>query len=79
MNKELLNELALQTGGSHYPSVFATYQNDYTLRVLSEVYCVFTKQQFDGYSIDFWDDIVSHFQLDNTELEKLYKNNKQSA
>ena len=28
MNQELLTELALQTGGSHYPSVFKTYQNE---------------------------------------------------
>jgi hypothetical protein len=75
MNNELLNELALQTGGSHYPSVFKTYQNDYTLRVLSEIHQVFQKQQFDGYAIDFWDDIVQHFQLDNTEIEKLSKRN----
>ena len=75
MNNELLTELALQTGGSHYPSVFKTYQNDYTLRVLSEIYQVFSKQQFDGYAIDFWDDIVEHFQLDNTEIEKLSKRN----
>jgi hypothetical protein len=75
MNNELLNELALQTGGSHYPSVFKTYQNDYTLRVLSEIHQVFQKQQFDGYAIDFWDDIVQHFQLDNNEVEKLSKRN----
>ena len=75
MNNELLTELALQTGGSHYPSVFKTYQNDYTLRVLSEIHQVFQKQQFDGYAIDFWDDIVQHFQLDNTEVEVLLKRN----
>jgi hypothetical protein len=75
MNQELLTELALQTGGSHYPSVFKTYQNDYTLGVLSEIYHVFSKQQFDGYAIDFWDDIVQHFQLDNNEIEKLSKRN----
>ena len=75
MNNELLNELALQTGGSHYPSVFKTYQNDYTLRVLSEIHQVFQKQQFDGYAIDFWDDIVQHFQLDNKEVEMLLKRN----
>ena len=75
MNNELLNELALQTGGSHYPSVFKTHQNDYTLRVLSEIHQVFQKQQFDGYAIDFWDDIVQHFQLDNKEVEMLLKRN----
>jgi hypothetical protein len=75
MNPELLNELALKTGGSFYPAVFETYQKAYTLNVLSEIYQVFQKQQFDGYAIDFWDDIVKHFQLDNTEEEVLLKRN----
>jgi hypothetical protein len=75
MNHELLNDLALQTGGSFYPAVFESYQKAYTLSVLSEIYQVFQKQQFDGYAIDFWDDIVKHFQLDNTEEQKLSKRN----
>ena len=79
MNNDLLHQLALETGGSHFPSVFETYQKDYTLKVLSEIHNVFQKQQFDGYAIDFWDDIVEHFQLDNNEIEKLQKNNKETA
>jgi len=75
MNQKLLNDLALQTGGSFYPAVFESYQKAYTLNVLSEIYQVFQKQQFDGYAIDFWDDIVKHFQLDNTEEEVLPKRN----
>jgi hypothetical protein len=75
MNQKLLNDLALETGGSFYPAVFETYQKAYTLNVLSEIYQVFQKQQFDGYAIDFWDDVVQHFQLDNTEEEVLLKRN----
>ena len=79
MQNELLDQLALKTGGSHFPAVFGHYQKDYVLNVLSEIYQVFQKQQFDGYAIDFWDDIVERFQLDNYEIEKLLKNNKQPA
>jgi hypothetical protein len=79
MNQKLLNDLALQTGGSFYPAVFETYQKAYTLNVLSEIYQVFQKQQFDGYAIDFWDDVVQHFQLDNTEEEMLLKSNKNTG
>ena len=75
MNNELLEQLALKTGGSHFPAVFHHYQKDYVLHVLSEIHDVFQKQQFDGYAIDFWDDIVKHFQLDSYEIEKLLKNN----
>ena len=73
MNNELLEQIALRTGGSHFPAVFHHYQRDYILHVLSEIHDVFQKQQFDGYAIDFWDDIVQHFQLDNYEIEKLLK------
>jgi hypothetical protein len=75
MNQELLTEIAKQTGGSFFVDVFKTHQERYALQLLSEVYQVFQKQQFDGYAIDFWDDIVQHFQLDNTEIEKLSKRN----
>ena len=75
MHNELLNHLALETGGSHFPAVFKQYQKDYVLNVLSEIYQVLQKQQFDGYAIDFWDDIIEHFQLDNSEINKLLKNN----
>jgi hypothetical protein len=79
MDHELLDKIALQTGGSHFPAVFHHYQKDYVMHVLSEIHQVFQKQQFDGYAIDFWDDIVKHFQLDYYEIDKLLKNNKESA
>ncbi len=75
MNNELLTDIARQTGGSFFVDVFKTHQERYALQLLSEVYQVFQKQQFDGYAIDFWDDIVKHFKLDNYEIEKLLKNN----
>ena len=75
MNHELLDEIALKTGGSLFPAVFHHYQKDYVMQVLSEIHQVFQKQQFDGYAIDFWDDIVKHFELDHYEIEKLLKNN----
>ena len=75
MNQELLTEIAKQTGGSFFVDVFKTHQERYALQLLSEVYQVFQKQQFDGYAIDFWDDIVKHFQLDINEIEKLSKRN----
>ena len=75
MNNELLDNLALKTGGSHFPAVFGHYQRDYILHVLSEIHRLFQKQQFDGYAIDFWDDIIKHFALDGYEIDKLLKNN----
>ena len=75
MNHDLLDSLALKTGGAHFPAVFGHYQRDYILYVLSEIHQVFQKQQFDGYAIDFWDDIVKHFELDHYEIDKLLKNN----
>jgi hypothetical protein len=75
MNQELLTDIARQTGGSFFVDVFKTHQERYALQLLSEIHQVFQKQQFDGYAIDFWDDIVQHFQLDNTEVEKLSKRN----
>ena len=75
MNQELLTEIAKQTGGSFFVDVFKSHQERYALQLLSEIYRVFLKQQLDGYAIDFWDDIVQHFQLDNNEIEKLSKRN----
>ena len=75
MNQELLTEIAKQTDGSFFVDVFKSHQERYALQLLSEIYQVFSKQQLDGYAIDFWDDIVQHFQLDNTEIEKLLKRN----
>ena len=79
MNNELLDELALKTGGSHFPAVFGHYQKDYILNVLSEMYQVYQKGEQNAediyYAIDFWDDIVKHFELDHYEIDKLLKNN----
>ena len=36
MNAGLLNRLALETGGAHYPEVIKQYQEDYTKKVLME-------------------------------------------
>lgn len=79
MNNELLDKLALRTGGSLFPEVFQYYQKQYVMQLLSEIHQVFQKQQFDGYAIDFWDDIVKHFQLDNDEMDMLQKSNKETA
>jgi hypothetical protein len=75
MNQELLTDIARQTGGSFFVDVFRSHQERYALQLLSEIHQVFQKQQFDGYAIDFWDDIVKHFQLDNKEMEVLSKRN----
>ena len=75
MNQELLTDIARQTGGTFFVDVFKSHQERYALQLLSEIHQVFQKQQFDGYAIDFWDDIVQHFQLDNNEIEKLSKRN----
>mgnify|MGYP003339916598 FL=1 len=58
MNNELLDNLALKTGGSHFPAVFGHYQRDYMLHVLSEIYDVLQNQQVNSLAIDFWDDII---------------------
>ena len=83
MNNELLDELALRTGGSHFPAVFGHYQRDYILHVLSEIHQVWQKGEASAediyYAIDLWDDIVERFKLDNYEIEKLLKNNKETA
>jgi len=76
MNNELLDQLAVKTGGSHFPGVFQHYQKDYVLNVLSEMQKILHEIPFDAYAIDFWDEVVQHFQLDNYEIEKLLKNNK---
>ena len=83
MNYELLDELALKTGGSHFPAVFDHYQRDYILNVLSEIYQVYQKGDINAedvyHALDLWDDIVERFKLDNYEIEKLLKNNKETA
>ena len=78
MNQELLDELALRTGGSHFPAVFGHYQKDYILHVLSEIHQVYQRGENtpeDYLALDLWDDIVKHFKLDNNEIEMLLKRN----
>lgn len=75
MNNELLEQIALKTGGAHFPAVFHHYQKDYMLQVLSEIYEVLQNQQVNSLAIDFWDDIIKHFALDGYEIDKLLKNN----
>jgi len=75
MNNELLTDIARQTGGTFFVDVFKSHQERYALQLLSEIHQLFRKQHIDGYAIDFWDDIVQHFQLDNNEIEKLLKRN----
>ena len=79
MQNELLEQLALKTGGSHFPAVFHHYQKDYIMNVLSEMYQVYQKGEQNAediyYAIDFWDDIIKHFALDGYEIDKLLKNN----
>jgi hypothetical protein len=83
MDHELLDKLALQTGGSHFPAVFHHYQKDYVMNVLLEVYKVYRKghdnAEDDYLAIDFWDDIIQRFQLDYHEIGKLLKNNNEIA
>jgi hypothetical protein len=82
MNHELLDEIALHTGGSHFPAVFHHYQKDYVLNVLSQIYQVYERGENkpeDYLALDLWDDIIRHFQLDYYEIDKLLKSNKEST
>jgi hypothetical protein len=82
VNGSLMNRLALETGGAHFPAVFKTYQKDYTLNLLSEIYQIYQNGENtpdDYFALDLWDDIVKHFNLDNSEIDKLLKNNKQDT
>ena len=66
MNGSLMNRLALETGGSHFPEVFKTYQNEYTRQVLLECYQVFqdSQQLSEEYlAVDFLFDIQKHFEI----------------
>jgi hypothetical protein len=77
-----MNRLALETGGSYFPEVIKHYQKDYILNLLSEIYQVYQRGENtpeDYLALDLWDDIVKHFKLDNYEIDKLLKNNKQDT
>ena len=66
MNEILLNRLALETGGAHFPEVFKTYQNEYTRQVLQECYKLFrdSQQLSNEYlAVDLLFDIQKHFDI----------------
>ena len=66
MNGSLMNRLALETGGAHFPVVFKNYQNEYTRQVLQECYKVFqdSQQTSNEYlAVDFLFDIQKHFEI----------------
>ena len=76
MNERLLNKLGLEVGGSHFPAVFADYQEAYVKKVLQQCYHVMLNSQenTDSYlAVDLMFDICKHFDL-NPAL--LYKNNE---
>jgi hypothetical protein len=61
-----MNRLALETGGSHFPEVFKSFQNEYTRQVLLECYKVFqdSQQLSEEYlAVDFLFDIQKHFEI----------------
>jgi len=71
MNAELMNRLALQAGGAHFPDVFKQNQESYTRQVLIECYGLMVmqnaKQSPQEYlAIDFMFDIQKHFGVDLT-------------
>ena len=76
MNERLLNKLGLEVGGSHFPTVFADYQEAYVKKVLQQCYHVMlnSQEKTDSYlAVDLMFDICKHFEL-NPAL--LYKNNE---
>jgi hypothetical protein len=67
VNGSLMNRLALETGGSHFPVVFKQHQEMYTKQVLQECYQVFLDSQQSSkeyLAIDFLFDIQKHFEID---------------
>jgi hypothetical protein len=61
-----MNRLALETGGSHFPEVFKSFQSEYTRKVLLECYQVFqdSQQLSEEYlAVDFLFDIQKHFEI----------------
>ena len=66
MDKNLLNQISLDTGGAHFPEVFKGYQERYTLLVLQECYKVFQKRQqseTEYLGMDYLYDIMKHFDI----------------
>lgn len=66
MNGSLMNRLALETGGSHFPEVFKQHQEEYTRQVLLECYKVFLnsdEKPKEYLALDFLLDIQKHFDI----------------
>lgn len=66
MNSSLMNKLALETGGSHFPAVFKQHQEEYTRQVLLECYKVFLtsgENAKEYLALDFLLDIQKHFDI----------------
>ena len=66
MNDSLMNRLALETGGSHFPEVFKQHQELYTKQVLLECYKVFQDSQHlsnEYLAMDLLFDIQKHFEI----------------
>jgi len=64
VNEILLNRLALEAGGAHFPEVFKQNQEQYTRQVLQECYKLFqdSQQLSSNYlAIDLLFDIQKHF------------------
>lgn len=71
MNKKLLHDLALSAGGSHFPVVFESHQEAYTLLVLQECYKVFQKRkqsETEYLGMDYLYDIMKHFDIDPEDI-----------
>jgi len=71
VNEILLNRLALEAGGAHFPEVFKQNQEQYTRKVLQECYKLFQDSQdlsSEYLAMDLLFDIQKHFgiQLTNT-------------
>ena len=63
MNPGLMNKLALETGGAHFPVVFKQHQELYTKQVLLECYKLFRESELSNeyLAMDFLFDIQKHF------------------
>ena len=64
-----MNRLALETGGSHFPEEFKSFQNEYTRKVLLECYKLFQDSQHlsnEYLAMDLLFDIQKHFEISLT-------------
>jgi len=69
VNEILLNRLALEAGGAHFPEVFKQNQEQYTRKVLQECYKLFQDSQHlsnEYLAMDLLFDIQKHFEIQLT-------------